>query len=218
MPATINHANSKLGPNDRFLGRVSVYLYTYDSNNQVNLMPDEKDEFVVNFSMSGTHLRTPIKESAQIKPFPEGEPIMFTYPLPIDGSQTVLSFSAFGVMNGKLVWTKEQPITLTEPHIFIIVDKNGLRLISKEADIPESDSIAEQLLSAGKKQAIAGILTAVEYGKLGPAIWVEESTGHKQRVRLRDEQEADPFDNEGRKKVKVLMDETGYAESIVVEL
>jgi hypothetical protein len=230
------------------LGRVNIYLYTYDSDNNFNMMPDERDELVLNVSAAGTHLKNPIKDSARIKPFPDGEPITFTYPMPIDGSQPVLKFSAFGVIGGKLVRAKEQPITVTEESIFIIVDKNGVRLISKEADLPESDAIADRLLSAGtspvitvsggttsesekdessgngnghdygKKLAISGILTAVEYGKFGPALWVEESTGRKQRVRLHDAKEADPFDDEGRKQVKVLMDETGYAESIVVEL
>jgi hypothetical protein len=207
----------------------------------------------VNVSVFGSHLKTAIKESARIKPFPDGEPIHFVYPMPIDGSQPVVKFSAFGVINGKLVRAKEQPISLDEASIFIVVDKNGVRLISKEADLPESDPIAERLLSAGtspvitfngvtdngkapesekgssngngstngtngSRKAIAGVLTAVEYGKFGPALWVEELTGHKQRVRLHDVKEADPFDDEGRKQVKVLMDEMGYAESIVVEL
>jgi hypothetical protein len=229
------------------LGEVDIYLYTYDSDGNF-AMPNEKDELVVNVSVSGSHLKTAIKESARIKPFPDGEPIHFVYPMPIDGTQPVVKFSAFGVINGKLVRAKEQPIVLDEASIFIVVDKNGVRLVSKEADLPESDPISERLLSAGtspvvtisggktsesekeetngngngngngKKLAIAGILTAVEYGKFGPALWVEESTGHKQRVRLHDAKEADPFDDEGRKQVKVLMDETGYAESIVVEL
>lgn len=230
------------------LGSVDIYLYTYDSAGNF-AMPDEKDELVVNVSVSGSHLKTAIKESARIKPFPDGEPIHFVYPMPIDGSQPVVKFSAFGVISGKLVRAKEQPVTLDEASIFIVVDKNGVRLISKEADLPESDPIAERLLSAGTspvitigstsnngstsesekdtsngngngsgRKAIAGVLTAVEYGKFGPALWVEESTGHKQRVRLHDVKEADPFDDEGRKQVKVLIDEMGYAESIVVEL
>ena len=228
------------------LGSVDIFLYTYDSAGNF-AMQNEKDELVVNVSVSGSHLKTAIKESARIKPFPDGEPIHFVYPMPIDGSQPVVKFSAFGVISGKLVRAKEQPVTLDEASIFIVVDKSGVRLISKEADLPESDPIAERLLSAGTspvitigstsnngqapesekdtgngngsgRKAIAGVLTAVEYGKFGPALWVEESTGHKQRVRLHDVKEADPFDDEGRKQVKVLMDEMGYAESIVVEL
>lgn len=232
------------------LGQVDIYLYTYDSDGKFGSL-DEKDELVVNVSVAGTHLKTAIKESARIKPFPDGEPIKFVYPMPVDGSQPVVKFSAFGVINGKLVRAKEQPIALDEASIFIVVDKNGVRLISKEADLPESDPIADRLLSAGtspvitfgdasgsssgngngnesekagngngngNKTAIAGVLTAVEYGKFGPALWVEESSGKKQRVRLHDVREADPFDDEGRKQVKVLMDEAGFAESIVVEL
>jgi hypothetical protein len=236
-----------LQPTDH-LGRVNIHLYTYGSDNNFNYDPDERDELVVNVSASGTHLKNPIKDSARIKPFPlPDSSYSFTYPMPIDGSQPVLKFSAFGVIGGKLVRAKEQPITITEESIFIVVDKNGVRLISEEADLPESDPIAERLLSAGTKpvitfgsssgngkapesekdngnsngngrKAIAGVLTAVEYGKFGTALWVEEATGHKQRVRLHDVKEADPFDDEGRKQVKVLMDETGYAESIVVEL
>ncbi|MBD2083114.1 hypothetical protein [Leptolyngbya sp. FACHB-17] len=230
------------------LGRVNIYLYTFDSDNQINLMPGDKDELVVNVSVAGTHLKNPIKESARIKPFPNGEPITFTYPMPIDGTQPIVTFSAMGVIGTKLVRAKEQPITLTEESVFIVVDKNGVRLISKEADLPESDPIADRLLAAGtnpvinlsesenkqpesekpepngngngaaSKKAIAGTLTAVEYGKFGPALWIEELSGSKQRVMLHDVEEADPFDDEGRKKVKVLVDETGYAESIVVEL
>ena len=241
------------------LGSVDIYLYTYDSAGHFEMLPDEKDELVVNVSVSGSHLKTAIKESARIKPYPGGEPIHFVYPMPIDDSQPVVKFSAFGVISGKLVRAKEQPVTLDEASIFIVVDKSGVRLISKEADLPESDPIAERLLSVGTspvitigntsdngnapeseksngngngsesekgngngngsgRKAIAGVLTAVEYGKFGPALWVEESTGHKQRVRLHDVKEADPFDDEGRKQVKVLMDEMGYAESIVVEL
>ncbi len=224
-----------------------IYMFVRDGNRIVT--PDEvseNDYIVANVSYSGAHLTQPVKDSAKISVL---EPLTFDYPLGPNGERGEAKFSAFGVIGGKLVRARDQIISADEKAVFILASKDGIQLVSKDSVLPESDELAQRLLEAGARplikpsessttpsneagheptkgngngnsqnKQIAGILIAVEYSLNGPALWIE-SEGSKQRVRLHDVREAEPFDDEGRKKVKVLLDNDGiYAESILVEL
>jgi hypothetical protein len=239
-------------PSD-FLRRMNILLYVKDSTGELgSFEPNGRDRLILSITVAGPHLRTPIKESIEVKP---EMPLMeVVYPVPQDGSSAQLSFTCMGVVGGKPVFGKSQPL-VTGEDAFIVVDQKGARAVSSMAELLEDDETAQRLLEAGttpkvefkgadsaiasnghgsadtahtpiepvaipngsKKITIAGILMAVEYGKYGPALWVE-TNGAKQRVRLHEASEAEPFDDEGRKQVRVLMDDSGYAESILVEL
>jgi len=237
-------------PSD-FLRRMNILLYVKDSAGELgSFEPNGRDRLILSITVAGPHLKTPIKESIEVKP---EMPLMeVVYPVPQDGSSAQLSFTCMGVVGGKPVFGKSQPL-VTGEDAFIVVDQKGARAVSSMAELLEDDETAQRLLEAGttpkvefkggvlaigdvtsdkavepasmpngasngaQKRTIAGTLMAVEYGKYGPALWVE-TDGTKQRVRLHEVSEADPFDDEGRKQVRVLMDDSGYAESILVEL
>lgn len=238
------------------LGRVNIYMYVLDAEGNLDLFNmSETDQLVVNLSVSGTHLKVPVKESARLSPFPFGEPIEFTYPIPMNGSKPQVSFSAFGAIGGKLVRAPQQSIQLEEDSIFVVVQNNEVKLISKETDLKlgesgklsKSDAFAQKLIQAGTtpvvtisgtgtkteaekqpgytngnvngngKRVVRGTLTGVEYSKYGTAIWIEVG-GELQRVLVHDVAQAEHLDDEGRKQVKVAVDEEGYADTILVEL
>jgi hypothetical protein len=228
----------------QWIGSHEIFMFVRDGDRIVT--PDEIDEnsyIVANVSYSGAHLTQPIKDSAKISVF---EPLTFEFPLSPSGARGEAKFSAFGVIDGKLVRAKDQVISPDEQAVFILASKDGIQLVSKDTVLPESDELAQRLLEAGARplikpatetqksedmvpangnghsktngRQIAGILIAVEYGSQGASLWID-ADGDKKRVRLHDVREAEPFDDEGRKKVKVLLDEAGvYAESILVEL
>lgn len=224
-----------------WVGRVGVYMYVLDDQNKIDLLNSgEENYLVLNVSYEGPHLKQPIKDSAKITSF---TPIEFAYPLDPQGRPGKAKFSAFGVIGGKLVRAKEQPVAFDEKSVFVIVGKNGVQLISKEAELPESDPLAEKLLASAAQPIVSitgengviipdsetenpqpqprevrGTVVGVEYGFHGPALLIANNGGTPRRVRLRNTQEADPFDDT-RKVVRVLLDESGeYAERILVEL
>ncbi|MGB3612903.1 MAG: hypothetical protein WBA10_03850 [Elainellaceae cyanobacterium] len=236
-----------------FLGRVNIYAYVLDADGNLDLFNvSDNDQLVVNLSVSGSHLRSPVRESARIVPFPFGDAIEFTYPIPM-GSAPQVQFSAFGAIGGKLVRAPKQSIQLEEDSIFIVVQNNKVTLISKESDLKfgesgrlsKSDAFVQKLIQAGTtpvvnidsdekpvatesgkelvtsngngKHLVQGTLTGVEYSKYDTAIWVE-TDGKLQRVMVHEVSQVEHLDDEGRKQVKVAVDETGYADTILVEL
>ncbi|MBD2210122.1 hypothetical protein H6G27_09560 [Nostoc linckia FACHB-104] len=227
-----------------WVGRHMIYMFIREGDTIVPLSELSDDDYLVaNVSYSGAHLRNPVKDSARITPL---EPLEFAYPLSPAGDRGQAKFSAFGVIQGKLVRSKEQNISFDEEAVFILASKDSIQLVSQDSVLPEDDALAQSLLEAGhyavvksveteretvpngngngngntngNAKIIAGTLVAVEYNALDAALWIE-SEGTRQRVRLHNVKEADPFDDEGRKQVKVLLDDSGeYAQSILVEL
>ena len=233
----------------QWIGLSRIFMFVREGNKVLSpLKWNEEDSLVVNVSYKGPHLRSPIKASAQMTPI---EPLSFYYPLDPNGGAGQATLSAFGVIGEKMVRAKEQPLNTNEEAIAILVDQNGIQIVSEQSVMEESDELAqslrESMLNAmittvdvpaesipetenyqepevgngngnGSKE-VAGTLIAVEYSSAnGPALWID-SRGDRKRVRLHTIQEADPFDDEARKQVRVRLDDSGeYAESILVEL
>ncbi|MEB3278046.1 MAG: hypothetical protein VKK42_03875 [Lyngbya sp.] len=225
------------------VGRHNIYMFIRDGNRILSPLEIGMDDYLIaNVSYEGAHLgRRSIKQSAMITPL---DILEFTYPMNPDpnGAVGTAKFSAIGVLGGKLVRATSQVINTSEEAVFILADKSTgtVQLVSENTILPESDELAQSLLQTkgnalvkevettvdiGDKPepipsggVIDGMLIAVEYGKTGPALWIE-TNGSRQKVRLRTVQEADPFDDEGPKHIKVKLDETGeYADSILVTL
>lgn len=227
-----------------WVGRHMIYMFVRDGDNIVPFSELSEDDYLIaNVSYRGPHLRNPIKESARITPL---EPLEFSYPLSPAGELGEARFSAVGVLGGKMVRAKEQVINMNEEAVFILASKEGVQLVSESTILPESDALAQSLLEnkaraivkpvegtgvvaesdrdissesgSSSSKEVAGTLVAVEYGSHGPALWVQ-TNGTRQRVKLHSVAEADPFDDEGPKKIRVRLDDSGeYADAILVEL
>ncbi len=220
-----------------WIGRHWIYMFVRDGDRVLGpseLTPD--DYLVVNVSYTGPHLPRAITDSAKISPL---EPIQFSYPMSPTGERGQAKFSAFGVIQNKMVRASDQAISFAEDAVFILASKEGIRLVSKDAALPEDDQLAKRLLAAGARplaigsgmgeeggeptggsngKYLTGRLVAVEYSTVGPALWLETGGGRK-KVKLRSAREALPFDDEGPKRVKVKLDAAGeYADSVVVML
>jgi hypothetical protein len=140
----------------KYLGSVKIYMYVLDDAGHIDMMNIQgTDQLVVNLSVGGSHLATPIRESARVSPFPFGEEIEFTYPVPQNGSAPQISFSAFGVIGGRLVRAPQQTVQLEEDAIFIVVRGTTVQLISREAQLLESDAFSQRLLEAGTSPVIS---------------------------------------------------------------
>jgi hypothetical protein len=226
-----------------WVGRHMIYMFVRDGDRIVPLSELSEDDYLIaNVSYKGPHLRLPVKGSARITPL---EPLEFSYPLSPEGATGEARFSAVGVLGGKMVRAKEQIINMNEEAVFILASKDSVQLVSENTVLPESDALAQSLL-ASKAQAIvtpvsgmggataetdraattngngskelSGKLFAVEYGASGAALWIE-SNGDRKRIKLHTVEEADPFDDDSPKQVRVKLDESGeYADSILVEL
>ncbi|NEP10311.1 MAG: hypothetical protein F6K14_08835 [Symploca sp. SIO2C1] len=228
------------------VGRHEIYMFVRDGDRILSPLELSLDDYIIaNVSYEGAHLgRRSIKQSAMITPM---DILEFSYPINPDpnGAVGVAKFSAIGVLGGKLVRASSQVINLNEAAVFILADKTTkqIQLVSENSILPESDSLAQSLL-ASKGQALVrtieaapsttieeepstpsqpgsvidGTLVAVEYSQLGASLVIQENGSFK-RAKLRHVNEADPFDDEGRKHLKVKLDERGeYAESILVVL
>lgn len=215
-----------------WIGRHMIYMYIRDGD-EITFDVNENDHLVCNVSYSGPHLENPIKSSARITPF---EPLEFSYPMSPDGEHGEAKFSAFGVIGGRMVRAREQPINFDEEAVFILASAEGVQLVSESAVFPESDRLAQSLLrqkdrpqveteggapvvekhNGEETKEIAGTVVGVEYGFRGPALMVETDGGRIERVRVRSDEQLDPFDDE-RKQVRILVHD-GYAEGIYVSL
>jgi hypothetical protein len=226
-----------------WIGRHWIYMFIRDGDRIVSLQDLSDDDYLIcNVSYQGSKMSTAIKESARITPL---EAIEFSYPIGEGDNAGQAKFSAFGVIGGKLVRSKEQPINFDEDAVFILASEEGIQLVSEASVLPESDNLAQRLLLAGARplargdgatrsgahpeageeaeripmgtREISGTVVAVEYGTHDSSLLIQSNGGPPQRVRLHKPEEADPFDD-ARKNVRVLLDEAGFAERILVRL
>ncbi len=139
-----------------WVGRHHIFLFHH--NGQMIVPPSPQDYLVCNVSFEGPHLEHPIKDSAKISGF---EPLQFSYPLSPDGRKGQAKFSAFGVVNGRFVISKQaQDISFDEEAVFILVSSDGnIELVSQASLAGESasrndNSLATRLLTAGARPVI----------------------------------------------------------------
>jgi len=217
-----------------WIGRHMIYMYIRDGED-ITFDFNPNDHLVCNVSYNGPHLGNPIKASAKITPM---EPLEFSYPMSPDGTPGEAKFSAFGVIGGRMVRAQEQDINFDEEAVFILASSDGVQLVSESSVFGEADRLASRLLQhkdrpevetrapeAPSAEAgyggevatgeITGVVIGVEYGFYGPAL-VVETDGGIERVRVRTDEQLDPFD-ETRKHVKIQV-EDGYAKRIFVSL
>jgi hypothetical protein len=226
-----------------YLGSTTIYLYVKDAvSGGVQLVGTEggDDYLVVNVKYSAPNLAQPIKASTRLT---FDTPVTFSYPLDPKGTPGTATFSAFGVIGGKLVFAKEQPIGLDEAAVFVLVTDAGVQLVSGDALLGESDTTAKDLLdrrdtvrvtgdhgpdaatkkrtedarptASGTNGRIRGTLVAVEYDAKGAAVWVEAG-GKRTRVPVLWDGLPSSFTE--REQVEIAVGPQGEAEKILVKL
>lgn len=129
-----------------WIGRLKLYFYIREGD-VLKPLTDlrEEDYLVVNVSYHGPHLRNPIKDSARLTP---QTGIEFMVPLDPAGRPTQAMFSAFGLISGQMMRTNPQPIHFDEGPVYILASSTGIQLVSKASGIPESDQLAQRLLTS----------------------------------------------------------------------
>ena len=225
-----------------WIGRHMIFMFVQEQG-VIQMFDAAEDYLIVNVSYKGPHLPRTIRASARLSIF---DPIEFSYPLSPTGEHGEARFSAFGVVGGRLVRSRDQLIDFSEEAVFCLInkDKNELQLVSNESVFSESaeDSIAARLMQSRGKMIvehgrngrtngyaaevpytgsngseITGTVVGVEYTERGPVLLVQPGNGPVRHVNLRSLELADRFDDE-RKRVRVRVDEDSYAHSITVDL
>lgn len=139
-----------------WVGRHMIYMFVRDGDRIIPPQELTDDDYLVaNVSYQGAHLKSPIKDSARITPL---EALEFSYPLSPGGDRGKAKFSAFGVIDGKLIRSKaEQEIKFDEDAVFLLADKNGIELVSQSSVLPESDRLAASLLAAAARPVVSNV-------------------------------------------------------------
>jgi hypothetical protein len=219
-----------------WVGSTSIYLYVEDVATKGIKLIDSgstNDYLVVNVSFSAPNLAQPLRASSRLS---LDTPVTFSYPLDPQGRPGMATFSAFGNVGGKLTFCREQPISLDESAVFVLVNDTGVRLVSGGAVLGEDDETAKNLLArrdnvlvsgAGgpasettkggpaDSRHVQGTLVAVEYDTDGAAVWVS-SSGKRLRFPLQTSRLASGIAE--KEQVELLLDASGTVSQITVDL
>lgn len=137
------------------IGRHWIYMFIREGDRILGLSELSEDDYLVaNVAYKGPHLPAGVKDSAKITPL---EPLEFSYPLDPQGQAGQASFSAFGVIGGKMVRAPAQNINFDEDAVFILADRNGkVQLVSQDAVISELDDLSQRLLESRARPVVNG--------------------------------------------------------------
>lgn len=130
-----------------WIGRHKIFMFLRDGNRILGPSELNEDDYLVaNVSYKAPHLTAAIKDSARITPI---DILEFNYPLDPKGNRGEAKFSAFGVIDGKLVRSNgEQTISFEEEAVFILASKDKIELVTQNTVLPESDELAQRLLES----------------------------------------------------------------------
>ncbi|MDQ3699329.1 MAG: hypothetical protein M3442_00230, partial [Chloroflexota bacterium] len=130
-----------------WIGHHKIFMFLRDGDRILGPSELNADDYLVaNVSYTAPHLTAAIKDSARITPI---DVLEFNYPLDPKGTRGVAKFSAFGVIDGKLVRSNgEQTISFEEEAVFILASKDKIELVSQSTVLPESDELAQRLLAS----------------------------------------------------------------------
>lgn len=135
-----------------WLRRLTFYMYIRDGNRIKK--PNEAmadDDLTLNVVYQGSNSTPLIKESTHITPL---APVEFSYPVNPAGPAGQVKFSAFGDIGGQMMRSQELLINQDEEDVFILVTKDGIQLVSKQAVLGEDDRLAQRLLESGARPVV----------------------------------------------------------------
>lgn len=128
------------------VGRTELYLFVVENGRIVMNPTSAADDFLVlNVGFEGPHLAAPLRDSARLD---SAAPVIFAYPLDLQGRPGTAKFSAFGQIGGRIRRAPEKVIPPTDTAVFILADitTGDLRLVTSEDQLPESGDVAAQLV------------------------------------------------------------------------
>jgi hypothetical protein len=219
-----------------WVGSTNIYLYVEDvATHGIKLIDSGStgDYLVVNVSYSAPNLAQPLKASSRLS---LDTPVTFNYPLDPAGAPGTAKFSAFGNIGGKLTFCQEQPISLDESAVFVLVSGAGARLVSGGAVLGEGDETASNLLARRDNVVVSGTgapasettkggpaagryvkgtIVAIEYDTDGAAVWVT-SNGQRVRFPLQTNKLAAAITE--KEQVELALDASGAVAQIIVDL
>lgn len=136
----------------QWIRQVMIHLMAREGNQTKAINDLPKGEYLVaNCTYQAPHLTRPIKESARLAP---REPLQFTYLQDPQGRFGQLKCSVMGFLNGQMIRTAETIIQDGETNVFVLIDRNGVQLISRNTATPEDDEFAQTLLQAQSRPLI----------------------------------------------------------------
>lgn len=135
-----------------WLAGVQVYLYRRDGDHVRPFdTPAENDSIVVNFTYTGPHLSVPIRISERITP---QRPLEFQIPRDPEGQPGQATVGCYGVLDGRMVRVREEPVDLDAGPVFLLYDENRLQVVTSHMPIAESDRAARRLVAASARPAV----------------------------------------------------------------
>jgi hypothetical protein len=150
------------------VGRTELYLFVVE-NDKIVLNPTSpvEDFLVLNVSYEGPHLAAPLRDSARLD---AASPVIFAYPLDLQGRPGTAKFSAFGQIGGRIRRAPEKVIPPTDTAVFILADvtTGDIRLVTSDDQLPESGDIAASLVR-GQGRPIVVDLTPPRPNPEGPS-------------------------------------------------
>lgn len=226
-----------------WIGRTMIEIIVVDEFGFPRF-PTMDDMVIINLSYVGDHLPRPLRSSARLEPF---GPLTFEYPLSPSGEVGKAKFSAFAMVDGRLIRSSNLDINVEEEMIVVTVAPTGIEVLSSSNSATGESALqspAQRLIAAGGRPVIhvsestpeaflpntnghsnghtngllEGTVIAVQYSKNGPALVVETLDGKRKVVKLHDNDEAEPFNDGRRRQVEIDLTEGDYAESIAVLL
>ncbi|KJS55420.1 hypothetical protein VM98_13390 [Streptomyces rubellomurinus subsp. indigoferus] len=223
----------------QWVGSTTIYLYVKNAAAKgIQLINPTmgNDYLVVNVTYTSPGLTQPIKASTKLT---MDTPVTFSYPISPGGQPGTATFSAFGIIGGKLVHAAEQPLGINESAVFVLVSDTGVQLISDAAVLAEDDATAQDLLrkkdnvvvtggtgdgkqgettkaAAGNGAGhLKGTLVGVEYDDTGAWLLIDSPDG-RHRLALHSDRQAARFTE--REAVDVALDPAGAVARVTVEL
>lgn len=220
-----------------WVGRHKVFLFVQGDDGNIDLMPSDNTFLVCNVSFTGPHIPQSIKASAQITPM---DMLEFSYPLSPEGNGGTAKFSAFGIVNGRMVRARDQEINFDEEAVFILASSSGIQLVSENTVFPESEprnSLARRLLESGVNPVVSktgeeqllrpgsnngtlirGTLSEIRYSKGLPELIVKMKNGSQRSCHFEKYEAAKDFDDNIGSQVNVEVNQANLIESIAVFL
>lgn len=131
--------------------RHTIYMYVRDGNRIKRPGELTADDYLVLNVVYQVPGIAPIRESARITPL---TPVVFNHPISPSNGTGRAKLSAMGVVGGRAVRSPELEIDPNEDAIYILADRQGLQLVSKQAVMAEDDALVQRLRESGARPVI----------------------------------------------------------------
>jgi len=143
-----------------WLRRHTAYMYIRKGNQIVPAgTGDPADHLTLTATYVGPGLSAPIRTATRITP---EAPVTFTYPVPPDAVSGRATLSAVGMVGGQLVGGAVLEVQDAEESLYLLVEGQHVQLVGRNAVMPETDTLAERLRTAGARPVVSDDVPSAE--------------------------------------------------------